>query len=177
LAGKHEPPIKRTLLKVATSTLRALILAALVVLGIVGLTKLFPQNESLGITGAGAPGSKVGSSPSPTASVTPTPTSSRKAKVKGVVVLVLNGTTRKGLAAEVSRTLANAGYKPKVPGNAKSARKTIVYYRTDALPAAQLIVRKSFPDALLKPAPASVPRDVRVEIVLGADFVASSPSS
>lgn len=177
MAGRHEPPINRTLLRVATSTLRALILAALVVLGIVGLTKLFPQNESLGITGAAPPGSKVSGSPSPTPSVTPTPTSTRKAKVKGVVVLVLNGTTRKGLAAEVSRTLANAGYKPKVPGNAKSTRRTIVYYRKDSLPEAQLIVRKYFPDALLKPAPASVPDDVRVEIVLGADFVASSPSS
>ncbi len=127
----------------ATSTLRALILAALVVLGIVGLTKLFPQNESLGITGAGAPGSKVSSSPSATASVSSTPTSRRKAKVKGVVVLVLNGTTRKGLAAEVSRTLANAGYKPKVPGNSKSTRRTIVYYRTDSLPEAQLFPRRA----------------------------------
>jgi hypothetical protein len=175
LAGKHEPPINKRLLKVATSTLRALILAALVVLGIVGLTKLFPQNESLGITGAG-PSSKVSGSPSATPSVTPTPKSRRKAKVKGVVVLVLNGTTRKGLAAEVSRTLDNAGYKPKVPGNARSTRRTIVYYRKDSLPEAQLIVRKYFPDALLKQAPASVPKDVRVEIVLGADFVAGSPS-
>jgi hypothetical protein len=175
LAGKHEPPIQRTLLRVATSTLRALILAALVVLGVIGLTKLFPQNASLGITGAG-PSSTVGSSPSSTPTGTPSPTPSRKAKVKGVVVLVLNGTTRRGLAAEVSGTLANAGYKMKVPGNAKSTRRTIVYYRADSLPEAQLIVRKYFPDALLRRAPASVPDDVRVEIVLGADFVISSPS-
>ena len=60
----------------------------------------------------------------------------------GVPVLVLNGTTRKGLAAEVSRTLGNAGYKPKVPGNSKPTRRTIVYYRRDSLPEAQLIVRK-----------------------------------
>jgi LytR cell envelope-related transcriptional attenuator len=160
---------------VATSTLRALILAALVVLGVIGLTKLFPQNESLGITGAGGPGSKVSSSPSSTQGKTPSPTPSRKAKVKGVVVLVLNGTSRKGLAAEVSRTLANAGYKMKVPGNAKPIRKTIIYYRADSLPEAQLIFRKYFADALLKPMPASVAAGVRVEIVLGADF-ASSPS-
>ncbi|HEV8420679.1 MAG TPA: LytR C-terminal domain-containing protein [Actinomycetota bacterium] len=160
----------------ATSTLRALILAALVVVGVVGLTKLFPQNESLGITGAGGPTSTVSNSPSSTPTGTPTPTPSRKAKVKGVVVLVLNGTTRRGLAAEVSRTLANAGYKMKVPGNAKSIRRTIVYYRADSLPEAQLIVQKYFPDALLRRAPASVPDDVRVEIVLGADFVTSSPS-
>jgi hypothetical protein len=159
----------------ATSTLRALILAALVVLGIVGLTKLFPQNESLGITGAGGKGPKGTTSPTPSQGQQTSPTPSRRAKVKGVVVLVLNGTTRKGLAAEVSRTLENAGYKPKVPGNAKPTRKTVIYYRSDSLPEAQLIVRKYFPDALLKPAPATVPADVRVEIVLGADF-ATSPS-
>jgi LytR cell envelope-related transcriptional attenuator len=158
----------------ATSTLRALILAALVVLGIVGLTKLFPQNESLGITGAGGGSPKAGTSPTPSGQ-SPSPTPSRKAKVKGVVVLVLNGTSRKGLAAEVSRTMENAGYKPKVPGNSKPTRRTIIYYRSDSLPEAQLIVRKYFPDALLKPAPASVPADVRVEILLGADFVTSSP--
>jgi hypothetical protein len=159
----------------ATSTLRALILVALVVLGILGLTKLFPQNESLGITGAGGGSPKAGASPTPSQGQSPSPTPSRKAKVKGVVVLVLNGTSRKGLAAEVSRTMENAGYKPKVPGNAKPTRRTIIYYRSDSLPEAQLILRKYFPDALLKPAPASVPADARVEIVLGADFVASSP--
>jgi hypothetical protein len=175
LAGKHEPPIRKSLLRVATSTLRALILAALVVLGVIGLTKLFPQNESLGITGA-SPGSQVSNSPSPGSSVSPSPSSNRKARVKGVAVLVLNGTSRKGLAAEVSRTLASAGYKPKVPRNAKATKRTIIYYRADSLPEAQLIFRKYFPDALLKPAPPSMPSDVRVEIVLGADFVASSPS-
>jgi hypothetical protein len=51
-----------------------------------------------------------------------------------------------------------------------------VYYRADSLPEAQLIVQKYFPDALLRRAPASVPDDVRVQIVLGADFVSSSPS-
>lgn len=159
----------------ATSTLRALILAALVVLGVVGLTKLFPQNESLGIAGP-TPSSKGSSSPSTAPSGSPSSTPTRKPKVKGVVVLALNGTARKGLAAEVSRTLAAAGYKMKVPGNAKLTRRTIVYYRTDSLPEAQLIVRNYFPDALLKPAPPSMPADVRVEIVLGADFVTSSPS-
>jgi LytR cell envelope-related transcriptional attenuator len=175
LAGKHEPPIRRSLLRVATSTLRALLLAALVVLGVVGLTKLFPQNESLGITGA-SPRSQVSGSPSPGSSVSPSPSSTRKPRVKGVVVLVLNGTSRKGLAAEVSSTLASAGYKMKVPRNAKATKRTIIYYRADSLPEAQLIFRKYFPDALLKPAPPSMPSGVLVEIVLGADFVANSPS-
>jgi hypothetical protein len=174
LAGKHEPPIQRTLLRVATSTLRALILAALVVLGVIGLTKLFPQNASLGITGA-EPGSTVTSSPTSSPG-TPTPTATRRARVRGVVVRVLNGTNRKGLAAEVSGTLANAGYKLKVPGNAKAARRTIVYYRADSLPEAQLMVRRYFPDAVLRPVPAAVPDDIRVQIVLGADFVSGSPS-
>ena len=159
----------------ATSTLRAFILAALVVLGIIGLTRLFPQNPSLGVTG---PGGTSTQSPEPTTGplVTPTPTATRRAKVRGVVVLVLNGTTRKGLAAEVSATLKNAGYKLKVPGNARSTQTTTVNYRADSLPEAQAIVRKYFPDAVLRRMPASAPDDVQVRIILGADFVASSPS-
>jgi len=156
----------------ATSTLRAVILAVLVVLGVIGLTKLFPQNSSLGVTGPG-PTSTVSQSPSSRPPSSPTPSPSRKPKVKGVVVLVLNGTTTKGLAAEVSRTLSSAGYKLKVPGNAKAARRTTIYYRADSLPEAQAILRRWFPDALLKAAPNSVPADVRVEVVLGADFAAS----
>lgn len=160
----------------ATSTLRAFILAALVVLGIIGLTKLFPQNASLGVTGPGG-AAQVTQSPSASPSVTPTPTATRRARVKGVVVLVLNGTSKKGLAAEVSATLTNAGYKLKVPGNARRAlSRTTVYYRADSLPEAQAIVSRWFPDALLRPIPGSAPDDVRVQIVLGADFVASSPS-
>jgi hypothetical protein len=96
--------------------------------------------------------------------------------VKGVVVRVLNGTSRKGLAAEVSGTLANAGYKLKVPGNAKRTARTIVYYRADSLPEAQLIVRRYFPDAVLRAIPPSAPDDIRVQIVLGRDFVSISPS-
>jgi hypothetical protein len=159
----------------ATSTLRAIILAALVVLGVIGLTKLFPQNASLGVTGAG-PTSTVTQSPSTKPASSPSPTATRKPRVKGVVVLVLNGTSRKGLAAEVARTLSNAGYKLKLPGNAKATRRTTIYYRADSLPEGQAILRRWFPDALLKPAPGSVPSDVRVEIVLGADFATGSPS-
>ena len=160
----------------ATSTLRAFILAVLVVVGIIGLTKLFPQNASLGVTGPGGATSSTSPQPSAEPSVTPTPTATRAAKVSGVVVLVLNGTSKKGLAAEVSATLKSAGYKVKVPGNAKSTRRTTVFYRADSLPEAQAILGRWFPDALLKPIPASAPDDVRVQIVLGADFAASSPS-
>lgn len=175
MAGKHEPPIQRTLLRVATSTLRAFILAALVVLGIIGLTRLFPQNASLGVAG---PGGTSTVTPTPTAQQTasPTPTATRRARVRGVVVLVLNGTTTKGLAAEVSATLRNAGYKLKVPGNARATRRTTVYYRADSLPEAQAILGRWFPDAVLRTIPASAPDDVRVQIVLGADFATSSPS-
>lgn len=160
----------------ATSTLRAFILAALVVLGIIGLTRLFPQNASLGVAG---PGESPTVSPTPTTqqTLTPTPTATRKAKVKGVVVLVLNGTSTKGLAAEVSSTLRNAGYKLKVPGNASRAfKRTTVYYRADSLPEGQAIFARWFPDGLLRPIPASAPDDVQVQVILGADFAASSPS-
>lgn len=92
-------------------------------------------------------------------------------------MLVLNGTSRKGLAAEVTATLKSAGYKMKIPANAGRAfKKTTVFYREDSLPEAQAILGRWFPDAVLRAIPASAPDDVRVQVVLGADFVSSSPS-
>ena len=154
----------------ATSTLRGLILVVLVVLGMLGLTKLFPQNASLGVTPgstqtATAPGPGVSPSPSPT------PTKTRKARPKSqVTVLVLNGSTRNGLAALETDVLKNDGYKVKTPGNyTPKIQTTIIYYQFDSLPEAQRLQRQRFPGSELKPAPATIPADVDLEVVLGAD--------
>lgn len=152
----------------ATSTLRGLILVALVVLGFLGLTKLFPQNTSLGVT----PGSST-STQSPTASpsVSTSPSTSRKPRPKSqVTVLVLNGTTRQGLAALVNERLKSDGYKGKTPANySPKVDTTIIYYQSDSLPEAQRLQRQRFQGSVLKPAPATLSSDIDLEVILGAD--------
>jgi hypothetical protein len=155
---------------VATSTLRGLILVILVVLGMLGLTKLFPQNASLGVT-PGSTQTTTGPQPSVSPSVTPSPTKTRKARPKGqVTVLVLNGTTRNGLAALETDQLKNDGYKVKTPSNyTPKIQTTIIYYQFDSLPEAQRLQRQRFPGSELRPAPATIPADVDLEVILGAD--------
>ena len=137
-------------------------------LGILGLTKLFPENASLGVTPGStrttAP-STGGSSPSPT----PTPTKSRKARPKGqVTVLVLNGTSKTGEASLVTERLKGDGYDVKTPDNYPTkVQTTIIYYQVDSFPEAQRLQRQRFAGAELKPAPAT--QDVDLEVIVGAD--------
>jgi hypothetical protein len=98
--------------------------------------------------------------------------------VKGVVVLVLNGTDRAGLAGEVGQTLKNGGYDAVSVATAPQTRPdTVVYYRADSLPEAQRLANKYFPDAKVQPIPASAAPTIQVEVVLGADYPGPSPSS
>jgi LytR cell envelope-related transcriptional attenuator len=154
----------------ATSTLRGLILVGLVVLGFLGLTKLFPQNTSLGVT-SGA--SVTPTTPTSSPSVSPTPSKLRKARPKGQVTLkVLNGTSRSGEAASVTEVLKSDGYKTVTPGNyTQKIQTTIIYYQPDFLPEAQRLQRQRFAGSELKPAPATLSSDLDLEVVIGADQV------
>jgi hypothetical protein len=171
LHGKHESGNKRAFyLSMATSTLRGLILVALVALGFLGLTKLFPQNTSLGVT----PGSSSITSPqSPgvTPSASTSPSRTRKARAKGqVTVLVLNGTTKNFFGAQVSQSLKDDGYKVKDPQTySKRIQTTIIYYQSDSLPEAQRLQRQRFQGSELRPAPATLSSDIDLEVILGAD--------
>jgi hypothetical protein len=158
-----------------TSMYRALILLALVVVSIVGLAKVFPANSSEGLITASP-------SASPSPSVSPSPSASathhRKGKVKGVVVLILNGTDRAGLAGEVGDVLRHGGYDAVSVATAPQSRAdTVVYYRADSLPEAQRLANKYFPDAKVQPIPAGAPSTVQVEVILGADYSGPSPNS
>jgi len=161
----------------ATSTLRGLILVALVVIGIVGLTKLFPTNASVGVTpspkGAGAlsPSNTPSSSPSSSPGVTRKPRAKNK-----VTVQVLNGTTRAFFAAVVTDVLKKDGYKTTTPGNyTPRIATTIIYYQPDWLPEARRLQRQRFPTAALKPAPPTLAANVDLQVILGQD-VAASPA-
>ena len=154
----------------ATSTLRGLILVALVVLGFLGLTKLFPQNSSLGVT----PGATVTTQePTSSPAVSPSPSKTRKARPKGqVTVKVLNGTTKSGEAAQVTERLKSDGYKTVTPANySQKIQTTIIFYQADLLPEAQRLQRQRFSGSELRPAPASLSTDIDLEVILGADQV------
>jgi hypothetical protein len=171
VTGKHEPPTNRSFyLDVATSTLRALILAGLVIFGILGLTKLFPVNTSLGVTPAATQGSK---SPtvSPTNSPTPSPGATRKPRAKSkVTIQVMNGTSRAFFGAQMTSVLKDEGYKTVEPGTYRpQVATTIIYYQPDFLPEAQRLKRQRFQSAALKPAPATLDSNIDIQVILGQD--------
>jgi hypothetical protein len=93
--------------------------------------------------------------------------------VKGVTVRVLNGTSTTGLAAIVTGQLKKAGYSMRDAGNVKNANKTTIYYQAGFQAEAQFLKEKHFPGAVVAPAPSSFKTNLTV--VLGANFVLSSP--
>jgi hypothetical protein len=174
-SGKHEPPTKRSwYVSVATSTLRAVILVAAAVIGIVFIRSAFPGNASQTITTlspTSTPPKSPTSSPSTAASSSP----SSKPRVKGVTVQVLNGTSTTGLASIVSGQLKKDGYSVRVPGNVKNADRTTIYFQDGFKPEAEFLKQQHFPEAVLAPAPSTFPADVDITVVLGPDF-SPSPS-
>jgi LytR cell envelope-related transcriptional attenuator len=168
----HEPPTKRSwYISVATSTLRAVILAAAIVIGIVVIKNAFPENASQTITTT-PPSTRVTNSPSVTPSTSPSASASTRPRVKGVTVQVLNGTDTTGLAGIVTGRLKTAGYTMRTPGGVPNASKTTIYYRPGFQPEAQFLKEKHFPGAVVAPAPSSFKSNLTV--VLGSNFVLSS---
>jgi hypothetical protein len=155
---------------VATSTLRAVILVAAVVLGIVVIRNAFPANTSRGITFP--PSRSVTTLPT----TTPTPAASSspttKPRVKGVTVQVLNGTSTTGLASTVTGQLKNAGYSMNTPGNVQTASRTTIYYEKGYKPEADYLKERRLKEAVVSPAPSNF--SANLTVVLGTDFELSS---
>jgi hypothetical protein len=172
LAGRHEGSTQRSFyLSVATWTLkRILILAAAVIVGLLVLRNGFPGNASQGITGT-APPTTPQATVSPPTATSPSPTASRSPQIEGVVVVVGNGTDRDGLAAEVTQMLEDQGYTAKEPYTAPNRQRTAIFYAENFLPEAQLMKDQFFPNAVLRPAGPSIPEDVDIQLVVGADFL------
>lgn len=170
MAGKHEPPTSTSFyISLATSVLRAAILVAAVVLGIFVLARAFPGGDDGGTAG-GAP---TTSTPKVTPSVTNTPKvkKTRKGKIKGVVVQVLNGTNVTGLAGSTTETLEEAGYAAELPGDApEDSDETVIFYRADSKPHAELMQNRFFPQAVLRPATSAHSPGIQLTVVLGSDF-------
>jgi hypothetical protein len=158
---------------VATWTLkRILILAAAVIVGLLVLRNGFPSNASQGITGTVTPTTPQ-ATVSPPSTTSPSPTASRSPQIEGVVIVVGNGTDRDGLAAQVTQMLEDQGYTTKEPFTAPNRQRTTIFYTENFLPEAQLMKAEFFTSAVLRPAGPSVPEDVDLQLVLGADFIGS----
>jgi hypothetical protein len=180
MSGKHEPPTDRSFhVSMATSTLRFVIIVALVVGGIFVITRAFPEPVAPGPGGGGGPTASA-TSPAPRTG-SPKPTLSPQ--IVGVVLGVYNGTDVTGLAAETATKLVDE-YGYDVPaadiGDAptKPVAVTRLFYRTAQDKVEAEALAKSFFKGLdvqiqkLRSGTA-VPKDVQVAIYLGADYAAT----
>lgn len=194
MSGRHEPPSKRSFyFSLATSTLRAVIVIALVVGGIVVINQAFPGTSSGGgsipdgggglVTGpSGATG---GSGPSgPTG---PGVTggdggggTQEEPLLVGMNVAVRNGTGVLGLAADTAAKLeedyqVNAIQVDDAPA---TVSVTTIYYRSNSSQdEAELLARQFFkkidPEIAKLQGGGGVDKDVEIAIYLGTDYAAT----
>ena len=153
----------------ATSTMRAIILVAAVVVGLVGLTKAFPEGGSAPFTpAAGGGGQTVSPSPTPSPTASPTPTATPR--VDGVVVQVLNGSGVDFLAAKYTNRIKRFGYSVNDPGNATHTPTTIVYYQAGCQPEAEALRARCFgTEASVRRATQAAASDADLTVILGED--------
>ena len=161
-----------------TSPLRVVILVAAVIVGIVGIAKAFPTNDSQAVA---RPPSGTTTSPSttpstPPKSVSPTPGHSKKPATKGVTVQVLNASGKLGVAGHTRDTIKakNYGFTLLQPGNqTPHIPTTTIYYKKGFKASAQFLAEKLFPSAPLKQTSSST-YQADVTVVLGLDFSATT---
>jgi hypothetical protein len=175
LGGKHEPPTHKSFyISLATSTVRAVLLAAAVVLGVVGITNAFPEGGDSPITPP--PAGIANPSPSPTlpSPVSPSPEPSPR-PAEDVSVQVLNGAGITGLAADVTTVLEDAGYRTKVPDDAARRPRTIIFYQAGSEPEALALNADFFEDgAQVRPATQAAASDADLTVILGENGPAPS---
>lgn len=179
MSGRHEPPTKRSFyFSLATSTIRFAVIVALVVGGVVLISRAFPDSGT-GTLPDGVPTPTV----SPSASPSQTPKSPPTAELQGLNVAVLNGTSESGLAASTATKLQERfGVVASQLGNAPSpVTTTTLYYRNEqARVNAQELIDRFFTtfgiDATLAPleADSNIDRAVRVAIYLGNDYATAT---
>ena len=182
MTGRHEPGSNRSFyLSVATSTLRLLITAALVLGGVTLINQAFPESpggSSGGDGGGSSPSVSVPPDESPSPSSSPSESQSPIPSLSGVRIIVLNGTSVSQLAATASDALVERfGVVAATPGNTASrVNQTEVYYRTaDLEDEAQYLVLQYFKELNVRvqelpPNTPGVPANVDIAVYLGTDF-------
>lgn len=163
-----------------TSTLRFVIIVALVVGGVLLINQAFPV---LGSSGGGTiPNGGPGVSPTPSTSPSPSkpPKTSPSPQVVGVRIAVFNGTSVSGLAADTLTTITKkyGMVAAQDPADAPSdVAQTTLYYRSPADEVEAQFLADDFFKSLdvqisrLEPG-TDVSRDVQVAIYLGNDYAA-----
>jgi hypothetical protein len=184
--ARHAPPTNRSFyLSVATSTVRFILIAALVAGGVLVINQAFPETASGGGT---APVPTGGGGPAPTGSPTPTgatgettqpPANVPSPTITGTRVAVFNTTGVSGLAADVMAMLLEDGYvQAQEPADAPASPVTRIFYRAakDRVEA-EYIANEYFRRFDVVPAKLQpgdeVNRDVQVAIYIGNDYAAS----
>jgi hypothetical protein len=163
----------------ATSTLKAVILVAVVVVGVLVLRSAFPDNVSEGISPVASSPTSPTASPTPTISPSPSPSPApdRNPRKKRTTVQVLNGTDTDFFAATWSEVIKADGWKLSDPccENGPTTQTTTIFYRPQFLVEAQALQNAFFPRAALEEKSDIDPAAVKVQILLGADAPEPSP--
>jgi len=172
---------------VTTSTLRFVLIVALVAGGILVINQAFPEGDAAGATGALPTGGGPGLTGAATGPTTPTgpqetgqqPANQPSPQIVGVRVAVFNTTGVAGLAEDVMVELEAEGYvRAQEPGNATADAVTRIFYRSprDEIEA-ERIANKYFRGLNIEPARleagSGVDRSVQVAIFLGNDYATS----
>jgi hypothetical protein len=172
MPGKHAP---RSVLSFYLSLARA-VAGALAAVGVLVAVVLVLLNLVLG-RGESPPSALPTVEGAPAASPeatlptleTPTPSPTGTALAPGrVTVAVLNGTTRRGLAAATAERIRRAGYRVVDVGNAPRTEESTIFYRPGAR-AEALAFQERFPEfGVLQESTQTGQAMLRV--VIGADF-------
>lgn len=176
MSGKHEPPTNRSFyFSLATSTLRFVIIAALVVGGVFVINRAFVGEVP---TAPPSGGGSTGPTSPPTPSPTKPPKEEPSPAVVGVHIAVFNGTEVTGLAGDTADTLQKEyGYVIDDVGDApnKPVPTTTLYFRAPK----DKVEAEFLADDFFKgidvtverlPSGSDVQRSVQVSIVLGNDY-------
>ena len=182
--GAHEPPTSRSFyLSLAASTIRFVIVVALVIGGIVVIDQAFRPVASSG-DGATPPlddgGPTVSESPSPEPTGPTGPTDTAPATpTEGTRIAVFNAAGVTGLAGATQDKLVNKyGYVAvQDPGDASPLPTTIIYFRAPRDQAEAEALAATFFKRLdavevvqLEPGIADIDRSVELAIFLGNDY-------
>ncbi|HJU57701.1 MAG TPA: LytR C-terminal domain-containing protein [Actinomycetota bacterium] len=183
--GRHEPPTNRSFyFSLGASTLRFLIIIALVIGGIVVIDQAFPAADTGngataplngGVEVTGATGETEPTGPTGETRQAPEPSP----QVIGVRIAVFNGAGASGLAADTQTLLEEEGYMAvQDPADAPAPYPvTTIYYRApkDEIEAEYLAnsVFEELEDveiARLEPGTANIDRSAQLAIFLGDDY-------
>lgn len=185
MSGRHQPPTNRSFyLSLATSTLRAAIVIALVVGGIVVINSAFPETSVSGgpptasVTPSPAgPAGDTGGTDTPTG--TPGPTG-QEPEVVDLAVAVRNGTSVSGLARGTAKKLEDKlGVNPiQVDDAPSTVSVTTIYFRgpgteDEAEYIASEFFKKIEPTIARLEAGSGVERDVQIAIYIGTDYAST----